>query len=233
MSITHTGADAPVSRRPHSEDAVDFTLMYAAHDAFRRDLRCLTAPAEAGQTATPAVRTSWANFKNQLHVHHTAEDTWLWPPLRQRVSRPDEAAVLDAMEAEHARIEPLLAQVDALMTASDTTGLATTASELSQTLAAHMRHEEDQALPLIQAHLGTSGWATFRKATGKSQGLSGGAKFFPWMLEGTSATAGKQILSPLPPPARVLCRAVWVRSYARTPHWNAASARTAAERQTS
>jgi hypothetical protein len=75
MSITHTGADAPVGRRPHSEDAVDFTLMYAAHDAFRRDLRCLTAAAEAGQTATPAVRASWANFKNQLHVHHTAEDT--------------------------------------------------------------------------------------------------------------------------------------------------------------
>jgi hypothetical protein len=141
--------------------------------------------------------------------------------------------VLDALEAEHARIEPLLAQVDALITASDTTGLAKTASELAQTLAAHMRHEQDQALPLIQAHLGTSGWATFRKATGKSQGLSGGAKFFPWMLEATSATAGKQILSQLPPPARLLCRAVWVPRYASTPRWNPESTRATAERHTS
>ena len=76
--------------------------MYAAHDAFHRDLRCLTAAAEAGRSADPAVRTSWATFKNHLHVHHTAEDTSFWPPLRQKVTRPGDAAVLDAMEAEHA-----------------------------------------------------------------------------------------------------------------------------------
>ena len=31
-----------------------------------------------------------------------AEDTSFWPPLRQKVTRPGDAAVLDAMEAEHA-----------------------------------------------------------------------------------------------------------------------------------
>jgi hypothetical protein len=183
-----------------------------------------------------AVRTSWATFKNQLHVHHTAEDTWLWPPVRQRVTRPDEAAVLDAMEAEHARIEPLLAQVDALIAAtaaSGSAGLAETANALAQTLAAHMRHEEDQALPLVEAHLGAPGGAAFRKAAGRSQGLSGGAEFFPWMLDGVSAAASKHVLSVLPPPARLLCRAVWRPRYARTPRWNAASIRTAAERQAS
>src|SRR5258708_18635900 len=97
MTINHPGADVPVSRRSRSEDTVDFTLMYAAHDAFRRDLQCLTAAVGAGQTPAPALRTSWATFKNQLRVHHTAEDTWLWPPLRQPVTRPDEAALLGAM----------------------------------------------------------------------------------------------------------------------------------------
>jgi hypothetical protein len=111
MSITHTGADAPVSGRPHSEDAVDFTLMYAAHDAFR--------------------------------LGHVPESHRQEPGTQRR------------------------------------------------------------------------------------------REVLPWMPEATSATAGKQILSQLPPPARLLCRAEWVHSYARTPHWNAASTRTAAERQTS
>src|ERR1700689_2194718 len=93
MTISHTGADAPASRRYRAGATVAFTLMYAAHDAFRRDLQCLTAAVGTGQAAAPAVQTSWATFKSQLHVHHTAEDTWLWPPLRQRVSRPEEAAV--------------------------------------------------------------------------------------------------------------------------------------------
>jgi iron-sulfur cluster repair protein YtfE (RIC family) len=233
MAINSTGADVPASRRARPDDSVDFTLMHAAHDAFRRDLQCLTAAVEAGQTAAPAVRTSWATFKNQLHVHHTAEDTWLWPPLRQQVTRPEEAAVLDAMEAEHARIEPLLSQVDALIAAPGGAGLAQTAGALAQTLAAHMRHEEDQALPLVETRLGSSGWAAFRKAVGKSQGLRGGAEFFPWMLDGASATASKQVLSVLPPPARLLCRAVWRPRYARTPRWNATSIRTTAERQAS
>jgi iron-sulfur cluster repair protein YtfE (RIC family) len=175
------------ARRRPLQGKVDFTLMYAVHDAFHRDLRCLTAAVEAARTADPAVRAGWATFKNQLHVHHTAEDTLLWPPLRQKVTRPDETAVLDAMEAEHARIDPLLSQVDASLAASGPVGA------LAQTLAAHMKHEEDQALPLVEAHLGPDGWAAFRKATGKIQGLRGGAEFFPWMLDGASADTSKKV----------------------------------------
>jgi hypothetical protein len=37
-----------------------------------------------------------------LQIHHTAEDTSPWPALRQKVTRPDHVAVIDAMEAEHA-----------------------------------------------------------------------------------------------------------------------------------
>jgi iron-sulfur cluster repair protein YtfE (RIC family) len=99
------------TRRRPLRGKVDFSLMYAVHHAFHRDLRYLIAAVEADQTADPAVRAGWATFKNQLHVHHTAEDTSLWPPLRQKVTRPDQMAVLDAMEAEHARIDPLPARL--------------------------------------------------------------------------------------------------------------------------
>jgi len=206
-------------RRRPLQGKVDFTLMYAAHDAFRRDLRCLTAAVEAGQTADPAVRAGWATFKNQLHVHHTAEDTSLWPPLRQKVTRRGDVAVLDAMEAEHARIDPLLSRVDASLAASDRAGLAGDTQALTAALAAHTEHEEDQALPLIETYLGPQGWAAFRKATGKIQGLRGGAEFFPWMLDGASADTSERVLRMLPPPARLLYRAVWRPGYARTPRW--------------
>ena len=220
------------TRRRPLQGKVDFTLMYAVHDAFHRDLRYLAAAVEAGQTADPAVRAGWATFKNQLHVHHTAEDTSLWPPLRQKVTRPGETAVLDAMEAEHARIDPLLAQVDTSLAAPGHPGLADNAAALAQTLADHMKHEENQALPLVETHLGPGGWAAFRKATGKIQGLRGGAEFFPWMLDSASAEASKRVLSMLPPPARLLYRAVWRPRYARTPRWNTATTPTRTDRPT-
>jgi hypothetical protein len=127
------------------------------------------------------------------------------------------------MEAEHARIDPLLSQVDASLAAAGLAGLAENADALAESLAAHMKHDEDQALPLVEAHLGPGGWAVFRKAVGKSQGLRGGAEFFPWMLDGAPADTSKRLLGMLPPPARLLYRAVWRPGYARTPRWDAAT----------
>src|SRR5881394_1749001 len=95
------------------QDTIDFTVMYATHDAFRRDLERLEAAAAAGKAGTPEVRAGWESFKSQLIVHHTVEDAYLWPRLRSAVAgRPDDLALLDDMEAEHARIDPLLAAVE-------------------------------------------------------------------------------------------------------------------------
>ena len=92
---------------------VDFTLMYAAHDAFERDLRRLAAAAAADRAADPAVRAGWLTFKRQLHIHHSTVDAWLWPRLREKATPAADAAVLDQMKAEHARIDPLMDQSDA------------------------------------------------------------------------------------------------------------------------
>jgi hemerythrin-like domain-containing protein len=125
---------------------VDFTMMYAAHDAFTRDLQRLTTGVEVGQTAEPAVRAGWAMFKKQLHIHHTAEDTSLWPVLRAKVTRPDDVAVLDAMVAEHARIDPQLEAVNEALAASDRGNLTESVQALTEGLTAHMLHEENAAL---------------------------------------------------------------------------------------
>lgn len=203
---------------------VDFTFMYAGHDAFNRDLRRLTAIAKAGRPVDPALRTGWETFKNQLHIHHTVEDTALWPPLRQKLARPADVAVLDAMEAEHGLIDPLLARVDAAFAAAYGPRLGSAAEELALTLMAHMEHEEEQALPLIETHLGPKGWDVFRDAIRKRQGLKGAAEFLPWLLDGASAELTKRVLAELPAPARLLYRTKWLPGYTRTPRWTTTTA---------
>src|SRR5258708_40050800 len=125
-------------RPPRPVGRVDFTFMYAAHDAFTRDLRRLADAVEGGRTAEAAVRAGWATFKNQLHFHHTAEDNWLWPALREKVTRPDEISVLDAMEAEHLLIDPLLFLGDARTTGDDLYGLPDRVGAFAPTLPPHI-----------------------------------------------------------------------------------------------
>jgi hypothetical protein len=220
MTTKNTGQHIP---RPRPAGKVDFTFMYAAHDAFNRDLRRLAAAAGSGRIADPAVRTGWATFKKQLHIHHTAEDRWLWPALRDKVTRPDEVSVLDAMEAEHLGLDPLLSRVDASLTATGLARLTENAGALASALAAHMEHEEARALPLVEQHLGPEGWAAFGKAAGKSGGLRGAAELFPWILDGAPADTSTRLLGMLPPPARLLYRTLWRPGYARTPRWATAT----------
>src|SRR5665213_1616754 len=96
------------------QDRIDFTMMYATHHAFRRDLDRLIAAAETGTSGSAQLGDGWQNFKNQLLLHHDVEDTHLWPRLRQVVAeRPRDVALVDEMKAEHARLDPLLAAIDA------------------------------------------------------------------------------------------------------------------------
>jgi iron-sulfur cluster repair protein YtfE (RIC family) len=193
--------------------------MYAAHDAFRRDLYRLQASVAAGHASDPATRAGWASFTRELHVHHTVEDAALWPPLRQKTYRPDEVAVLDAMEAEHARIDPLLAPVEAAVAGTPGADPAESAEALASALTAHRQHEETTALPLLEQHLGQPGWDAFLDEIRKRQGLTGGARFLPWLLDGAPAETTHRVLDKLPPPARLLYRAIWRPNYVRTPRW--------------
>lgn len=68
------------------QKTIDFTPMYASHDAFRRDLERLATAVAEGQAGSPQVRAGWENFKRQLHIHHTTEDGGLWPRVRERAA---------------------------------------------------------------------------------------------------------------------------------------------------
>lgn len=196
----------------------EWVIMYALHDAFRRDLDALLAT-----RAGPAViRARWAIFRDQLEFHHTAEDQVIWPRVRARLAGdPDGLALLDEMEDEHRLIDPLLAAVDHALAMDGGHGqLADLLSRLRSTLTSHLAHEETSALPMISQVMTTAGVAAIFKEFGRIGGLREGVKrgavMFPWALSEASPGTRGQVLTRLPPPARLLYHVIWVPRYRRS-----------------
>jgi Hemerythrin HHE cation binding domain len=206
----------------HGTGDADLTIMLAAHDAFRRDLTRLARTAAAADLSDPARRQSvaagWELFKHQLHLHHTAEDELIWPVLRPRLAHsPAAQDTLDAMEAEHEQIDPLLAAVDAELAGGDRA--ADVIDALTSALTGHLAHEERDGLPLIGVALTAAQWRGVGRKIASKNGLSNGSEMFAWMLDGADREHTAATLGQLPPPLRVLYRAVWKPRYAKTPRW--------------
>jgi Hemerythrin HHE cation binding domain len=208
----------------HGAGDADLTIMIAAHDAFRRDLVSLARAAAAPDRADPArrerVARGWQVFKRQLHSHHTGEDQQIWPRLSERLAgSADAMSTLQAMEAEHARIDPLLAAVDAAFADPAGDRLAGATDELVTALHGHLAHEERDALPLIGTALTAAEWRAVGRRLGQQNGLRGIGEFFAWTLAGAPAVQAAAVLAELPPPLRLAYRAVWRPRYARTGRW--------------
>jgi iron-sulfur cluster repair protein YtfE (RIC family) len=198
---------------------IDFIMMYATHDAFRSDLDRLAAAGAAGKAGIPQVRAGWQNFKTQLLIHHSVEDSHLWPALQRAVARrPGDLALLDQMQAEHAQIDPLLAAVDKALTGSDG-DYARPVRDLSAALIQHLTHEEQAALPLIQSVLTPSDWRAFAGQMRRRQGVKGAAVYVPWVLDGTARPRQREFLAQLPGPVRLICRLLWQPRYRRRNLW--------------
>ena len=214
----------------HGTGDADLTIMLAAHGALRRDLERLARAAEFADLPDPggrrSVRAGWETFKRQLHLHHTAEDAIVWPALRRRLSGSDDArSVLDAMEAEHQQIDPLLCAVDDAFARagegrrSDARAISDATDALSTSLASHLAHEERDGLPLIGVALTAAEWRGVGFKIARSNGLSAGGEMFAWLADGTDPAQAAAVIGTLPPPVRLAYRAIWEPRYRRTPRW--------------
>lgn len=210
----------------------DLTIMVAAHDAFRRDLGKLAAAASQARTWSPdrqaAVRLGWEIFQRQLHVHHRGEDAVVWPLLRGRLAGSESAgSVLDAMEAEHGLIDPLLAAVDrAFGFVGDPAGdfdadAADAVAELATKLSSHLSHEERDAIPLIGSTLTAREWQEAGRRMGRQPGVRASfvPEFFGWLLDGAAPDRRASVLAALPAVMRPLVTGVFRPLYARRADW--------------
>lgn len=204
----------------------DMTGMYVMHDALRRELRLLGAVAartDADPREVLRAAPGWELFKAVLHAHHGAEDDALWPGLRELIGdKPEVLAVLDAMDAEHAGIEPALAAVDAAIAATgpDEGALADAVARLSAGLNAHLDHEEDDGLPVVDAFATPEVLQRFGMEHAKRFGDTT-STVLPWLLEGASEADVETSLRPLPDPVRTAYAEQWKPAFQAQPRWGA------------
>ena len=125
-------------------------------------------------------------------------------------------SVLDAMEAEHERIDPLLAAVDDGFAQRGEDSLADVIDTLVSTLTGHLAHEERDGLPLIGVALTAAEWRAAGFKIARRNGLSEGGEMFAWILDGADGDAAATLRA-LPPPLRLLYKAVWKPRFNKTP----------------
>lgn len=206
-------------------DRLDQTMMYAMHDALRRELAQIariTARTDDDPKRVLLTAVGWEMFKSYLAVHHTTEDDTLWPVMyRTLADRPGELALLDAMEAEHAAVDPLLTAIDAAL-ADRHAGIERVADlvdALVSGLTAHLEHEERETLSLIDATVTEEQWQRFGKEHG-SRLRGDAARYLPWLLDGASPERTEIVLSRfIPEPLRIAYETEWRPSYTRLALW--------------
>ena len=146
-----------------------------------------------------------------LHHHHTVEDELVWPMLLARV--PAAAPALDALEAEHEHLDPLIRR------ASDTTvplaNRAETLDELSDALNRHLDREERDAVPLIQAHLTHADWQQVEERAAEGIGRSRMPLQYGWFVSAADDDVRELAAQGVPRLVYWLFRLFWWPSYRR------------------
>ena len=199
----------------------DLTMMYVLHHGFRRDLaRFVVAARRTPLTDLPtwaALLERWDLFALLLHDHHHKEDEYVWPLLRAAVDGAGDAAgaeVLDAMEAEHATIDPLLESVRAtlerLSQATDAGARDTLEGLLVSTqkvLDHHLGHEERDAIALLQRYVTADDWAELER-TRLRGGLGPGdlLRLLPWSVQDLPGPVAADLLTEAGLPFRLMLR---------------------------
>jgi hemerythrin-like domain-containing protein len=213
----HSQLDLPgqthVAGGPHSLDG-----MYVMHFAFRRTLDDFVEGVRhtpvGDAEAWTAMATYWDGFATALHHHHDIEDVKIWPVLIERADArgaTEDRETLEAMEAEHSVIDPSLAAchagfADMVRHPCDDhrRALDVRVTALREALAKHLRHEETEALPLVQATMSTEEWDAAEDYAG--EGIA--ARFIPfmvgWVLHDLPAEGRRRMFRMTGPAYRVL-----------------------------
>jgi hemerythrin-like domain-containing protein len=205
------------------EYKLDMTMMLTIHDAFRRELdRIAKVADDVDDDPRTVMRTAlgWKLFKTYLGIHHTTEDATVWGLMEQRLADAPDVALLHAMEAEHAAIDPLLTGIDAALADPEhgSERLGGLIGELNTGLRAHLKHEEAEGLSLVDSTLTQEEWANFAAVHLKKVGEDVGT-YMPWLLDNASEEWVETVLNRLPPFGRVKYEGEWKAAYDQLSLW--------------
>lgn len=195
-----------------AEAPADTAMMNIVHPALRRDLTRTSEAASRnpppGDNQRQAIAAHLIWMMTFLHRHHAGEDDGLWPLVRQH--DPTASALLDQMDADHARIAPQLDSVTAAATryGSDSTpqareSLLAAIVSLREVLDPHLHREEEEAMPVVSKALAHARWEAFNQEhyvkpkSKKELGQEG-----HWLIESTNPAGYTTVVSNVPPISR-------------------------------
>ncbi|WP_407564771.1 hemerythrin domain-containing protein [Streptomyces sp. 184] len=193
------------------------TMVYATHDAFRRDVTLLMSTTGDDFAADSAFAAGWSAFKDYLRVHQTAEGA-MCPGLRSRLAGLADVSVLRNSEAENSTLDRMIEAVDLALRSRSPVVLRERIEDLSKRLLAHLDHQEKEVLPMLSKVLTRADWETFRTAQRRALGPRA-ETYVPWLLDGAPEDTRRKVLAALPPPLRLMCRTVWLPRYRRNSPW--------------
>jgi hemerythrin-like domain-containing protein len=199
------------------------------HGAFRRDLdrfvAALSSFSPGDKVRAEQLGRAWANFDQQLTVHHEGEHEIAWPALEAvGVTRE----TIEAMDAEHDTMAAALAEARSAMKALESTAQQPQASaalaalqRLRDVTVAHLDHEEQE---LEQVYLDNAESAPI-KEMGKKFARTSPAKagvFFAWILDGASTEERRSLTDSVPGPVLKVLTTLFGRSYRKdvAPTWS-------------
>src|SRR5664279_2885535 len=198
------------------------------HGAFRRDLaRFIDALGRfpAGNRVRAAqLGAAWANFDDQLTVHHEGEHEIAWPALQSVGVSPE---LLATMDAEHGVMADALAETRTAMaalvrTADDEDAAAALAAfkGLQELTVKHLDHEEAELEDVYQTKRDTPEIRAMGRAFGKVSPARGG-RFFAWVTDGASPEEMAAITRDVPGPVFAIIGGVFGRGYRKNiaPVW--------------
>src|SRR3954447_10275197 len=191
----------------------DLSGFLIAHAGMRQEFGLLGATAREPMDAER--RRLWesqvALVLDVLHHHHTAEDDTLWPMLRARA--PEAIPTLDRLQADPARIDPMLA--GAADTRRPLAERADLLDGLHLLLNTHLDLEESVAVPLIREHVTIEEWEALGERAVRDMGRRRIPTIYGWYASAGSAEQVAAALASVPAVARVLFRLFWWPAYQR------------------
>lgn len=196
--------------------------MLMIHKVFRREFRLapsMVRHVEPGDTAQAArVAIYLSEIVTALHHHHHGEDVLVWDTLVDR--SPGCALHVGQMKAQHAEVSALLDQVEELIppwrSTADTGGrerLAAMLDVVSAKLDAHLGQEEEQILPVAATSFSQTEWDRLGEEGMASVPKKRLLVQLGYILEDATPEERADVLSHVPPPARLLYRLIGRRQY--------------------
>jgi len=208
----------------------EMSMNKVIHAAIRRDLdrfiAALSTFRAGDRMRAQQLETAWANFDQQLTVHHEGEHAIAWPALESVGVSHD---LLASLDAEHETMAAALAEARTAMSALAGSGSAADAAaalaacrKLQTVAVEHLDHEESELEGVYQAKRDTPEIKAMGRAFGKV-GPAKGGQFFAWVLDGASPEERAAVTHEVPGPVLSIIGGVFGRGYRKNvaPVWKA------------